>query len=29
VTGTAAGVPVSFKTADAKGAVRAPQLASR
>lgn len=29
VTGTAGGVPVSFKTADAKGAVKGTQLASR
>ncbi len=29
VTGTAGGVPVAFKTADAKGAARGTQLASR
>ncbi|WP_293876641.1 MULTISPECIES: hypothetical protein [unclassified Sphingomonas] len=29
VTGTAGGVPVSFRTADAKGAVRGTQLALR
>lgn len=29
VTGTAGGVPVSFRTAEARGAVRGTQLASR
>lgn len=29
VTGTAGGVPVSFRTADARGAVRGTELASR
>ncbi|GAA0668484.1 hypothetical protein FHT00_000311 [Sphingomonas insulae] len=29
VTGTAGGVPVSFRTADAKGATRGTELASR
>lgn len=29
VTGTAGGVPVSFRTADARGAVQTTQLASR